>query len=253
MSYNNGSYVDVSKLTEEERSKAFHDFSEGCTSLEELLKESYELGIVSLFCCAGHKRDEYIFDPYISFVIDKNNSYIISQILNLVKSNEYFETHIGCIRGQIYCSINCFGIEHRDLLFESVRKGIKSNDRWPNPIYNAIENFNKLGLEIDFRTNDIFIEKKYFESGNGIHGQPDIEYLLAEYIDIDEVYTRKTEKEKTIAQNGLITIDEIIMLGNAIAEKITKENLESNQDKVIEHIEISSSPVIQSSTNINTR
>ncbi|MBR6033268.1 MAG: hypothetical protein IKP28_00705 [Clostridia bacterium] len=47
-------YVDLTKLSDEERERAFVEFGEGSRELTRFLKTAYEHGAPSMFCCSGH-------------------------------------------------------------------------------------------------------------------------------------------------------------------------------------------------------
>lgn len=54
-------YVDLEKLSEEEREKCFAQFGEGDENLTRFLKTAFEHGAPSLFCCSGHgTRSAYV-------------------------------------------------------------------------------------------------------------------------------------------------------------------------------------------------
>ena len=58
--YNTGKPIDINKLTEEERSLAFHEWAEGSEALEQLLNEGYKKGFLSRACCGGDTGRPYI-------------------------------------------------------------------------------------------------------------------------------------------------------------------------------------------------
>ena len=58
--YNTGEPIDISKLTEEERRLAFHEWAEGSEALEQLLNEGYQKGFLSHACCGGDTGRPYI-------------------------------------------------------------------------------------------------------------------------------------------------------------------------------------------------
>lgn len=86
-SLSQGDSVDLTKLTPEEREKAFVTFGEGSESLTRLLKTAYEHNIESRFCCAGHGIDP----GYVAFkVTDDNLKYL--QDIGKVLSNYDIKT-----------------------------------------------------------------------------------------------------------------------------------------------------------------
>lgn len=67
--YNTGKPIDISKLTEEERKVAFHEWAEGSEALELLLNQGYEKGFLSHACCGGDTGR-----PYIYYNLNNENS-----------------------------------------------------------------------------------------------------------------------------------------------------------------------------------
>lgn len=73
---NNG-YIDLSSLSDENRKKAFREFSEGNEGLYQLLKIAYENGLESTFCCGGHNKNDL---GYITFNVNTENIEVLRQI-----------------------------------------------------------------------------------------------------------------------------------------------------------------------------
>ena len=70
-------YIDLSKLSLEEREKAFINFSEGNDDLYTLLSTAYENGIESMFSCCGHGENEF---GYVIFKVNDENLEKIQQL-----------------------------------------------------------------------------------------------------------------------------------------------------------------------------
>lgn len=73
---NNG-HIDLSSLSDEDREKAFQEFSEGNEGLCQLLKIAYANGLESTFCCGGHSKSNL---GYITFNVNEENIEMLRQI-----------------------------------------------------------------------------------------------------------------------------------------------------------------------------
>lgn len=67
--YNTGVPMDISKLSDEERKQAFHEWAEGSEALERLLIVGYNRGFLSHACCGGDTGH-----PYISYDLEDEYS-----------------------------------------------------------------------------------------------------------------------------------------------------------------------------------
>lgn len=85
--YNTGSPIDISKLTDEERIIAFHEWAEGSPALEKLLNEGYKKGFLSHACCGGDTGN-----PYICY--DLNNDQ--SRKMAMCIANKLVESDLDC-------------------------------------------------------------------------------------------------------------------------------------------------------------
>lgn len=85
--YNTGNPIDISKLTEEERRLAFHEWAEGSEALEQLLNQGYEKGFLSHACCGGDTGR-----PYICYNL--NNEY--SKKMAIAVAEKLVNSDIDC-------------------------------------------------------------------------------------------------------------------------------------------------------------
>lgn len=67
---NSHGHIELAKLSDDEREKAFRRFSEGSEELYQLLKVAYDNGIESVFCCKGHSDTDM---GYVSFKVTDQN------------------------------------------------------------------------------------------------------------------------------------------------------------------------------------
>lgn len=94
--YNNGESIDINQIPEDKLVDLFRNFSEGCKSLEKLLRSLYAFGIQTIGCCGGYyqksektgdKRQDhlnkYYGKPYISM---KYNSEDYDEIKNMINN-----------------------------------------------------------------------------------------------------------------------------------------------------------------------
>ena len=74
--------VDLTKLTDEEREKAFIEFGEGSEELTNFLRAAYNHGAPSMFACSGHGYRQ----PYVILKVTDENLQML-QYLGKVLSN----------------------------------------------------------------------------------------------------------------------------------------------------------------------
>lgn len=105
MQYNTGKVLDITKLNEEEKRKAFKSFSEGSAELEELLNKCNQKWIDTIGCCVGHgKSDDR---AYIMFEIFRNNLYDVNKALLLFETIPDFEMDLYTHSQRRFCRLSC--------------------------------------------------------------------------------------------------------------------------------------------------
>lgn len=75
--YNNGTPIDTDSLNEEEWKECAREWSEGDKNLESLIYFCFQKGLKTVASCSGHNGKTR---PYISFLNNEKNKYIIDSI-----------------------------------------------------------------------------------------------------------------------------------------------------------------------------
>lgn len=99
--YNNGEPIDTDAISQEEWIQCAKEWSEGDKNLEELIYFCLQNEIKTYASCSGHNVDR----PYISFIINEKNRYIIDSIASEFKDIKgagivyYSTSHASNARG----------------------------------------------------------------------------------------------------------------------------------------------------------
>lgn len=100
----NHGYVDLSKLSSEQREKSFVQFGEGNADLTRVLRVAYEHDVESMFCCSGHGGP----NGYVVFKVNEENLKYLQDVGKVLSKHNVvtnFEEHylMGkrvCFRGK---------------------------------------------------------------------------------------------------------------------------------------------------------
>lgn len=143
-------------LIKEEPKKMAHLYAEGNMYLEELLNISYEKGLETYACCAGHPGKEYNC-PYIGYIIrDKNefNKYVeVLYIASKVFDECY--VHLSEINGDLRLTIYIDEVREdrkkTDEIFSYLTENIRDNNITNNKEYELVKSYLKF---YDYVTSD---------------------------------------------------------------------------------------------------
>lgn len=87
-------HIELENLTEEDREKLFKQFGEGDVNLTEFLRQSYQSGLPSIFCCSGHG----VQSAYVTLKITDDNINIARKMGKILSkqgiSTNFTDDHI---------------------------------------------------------------------------------------------------------------------------------------------------------------
>ena len=132
--FNNGNSIDITTLSEEEKTQAFYEWAEGSTALEELLFTCNAKGIITTACCSGspelHNNEE-IPDIYISMLIeDRQEEFLQAIYTQLLASQEECEFTLvvnpDTVKTMLTVNAN---LDNREKVFSLISQAIKEPKR----------------------------------------------------------------------------------------------------------------------------